>query len=103
MWSEEVEDAVRKKKSCYLTDLSTKKIENWENYKNDRWNVKRLVTLESNRVWDQKCTEIYTYIGGQRCTEVWTLLRSVKTAYKDRSPLEIISIGKWNTSNYCNC
>jgi len=50
-------------------------------------------------VWDQKCAEIDTYIGGRRCTEVWKFLRNVKTAYKDRSPVEIISIVEWNT--YC--
>jgi len=49
-------------------------------------------------VWDQKCSEIDTYMGGRRCTEVWKFLRNVKTAYKDRSPVEIISIGEWNTN-----
>ena len=62
MWSGEIEAAVRRKKSSYLMDLSTKKPENWENYKNDRQNVKCLVTPERNRVWDQKCAEIDTYI-----------------------------------------
>ena len=75
MLSEEIEDAVRKKKSSYLTALSTKKPE--ENYENDRPNVKRLVTHEINRVWDQKCAEIDTYIGSRRCTEVWKFLRNV--------------------------
>jgi hypothetical protein len=60
-------------------------------------NVKHLVTHERNRVWDQKCAEIDTYIGGRRCTEVWKFLRNVKTAYNDRSPVEIIPIGEWNT------
>ena len=50
-----------------------------------------------NRVWDQKCAEIDTYIGGRRCTEVWTFLRNVKTVHKDRSPVEIIPTGEWNT------
>jgi len=97
MWSEEVEEAVGRKKNSYLTALNTKKLETWENYKNDRENVKRLVTHDSNRVWDQKCAEIDTYIGGRRCREVWKFLRNVKTAPKDRSPVEIIPIGKWNT------
>ena len=66
---------LEKKKISYLTALNMKKPEYWENYKNDRRNVKRLVTHESNRVWDQKCAEIYTHIGGQRCTEVWKFLR----------------------------
>ena len=77
--------------------LSTKKPEDWKKYKNDRRNVKPLVAHESNQVWDQKCAEIDTYIGGRRCTEVWKFLRSVKTEYKDRTPVEIISIGEWNT------
>ena len=50
-----------------------------------------------NRVWDQKCAEIDTHIGGRRCTEVWTFLRNVKTAHKDRSPVEITPIAEWNT------
>ena len=97
IWSEEIEAAVRRKKSSYLTALSKKKPEDWEKYKNDRRNVKRLVAHESNQVWDQKCAEIDTYIGGRRCSEVWKFLRSVKTEYKDRAPVEIISIGEWNT------
>ena len=76
---------------------SAKKPEDWENYKNDRWNVKRLVTRERNRVWDQKCAEIDTYIGGWRCTEVWKFLLNLKTAHEDRPPAEIIPIGEWNT------
>jgi hypothetical protein len=39
IWSEEIEDAIRKKKSSYLTALSTKKPQDWENYKNDKRNV----------------------------------------------------------------
>ena len=39
IWSEETEDAIRKKKSSYLTALSTKKPQDWENYKNDKRNV----------------------------------------------------------------
>ena len=77
--------------------LSTKNPKEWENYKNDRRNIKRLVTHERNRVWDQKCEEIDTYIGGRRCTKVWKFLRNVKTAHKDRSPVEIIPIGEGNT------
>jgi hypothetical protein len=50
--------------------LSTKIPEDWEKYKNDRRNVKRLVAHESNHMWDQKYAETDTYIGGQRCTEV---------------------------------
>jgi hypothetical protein len=97
IWSEEIEAAVRRKKSLYLTALSTKKHEDWEKYKNDRRNVKRLVVHERNQMWDQKCAEIDTYIGGRRCSEVWKFLRSVKTDYKDRASVEIISIGEWNT------
>ena len=48
-------------------------------------------------MWDQKCAKIDTYIGGRRCTEVRKFLRSVKTEYKDTAPVEIISIGEWNT------
>jgi len=88
---------LEKKKSSYLKALSTKKLKDWENYKKDRRNVKRLVTLESNCVWDQKCAEIDTYLWGRRYTEVWKFLRNVKTTYKDRSSVEIISIGEWNT------
>ena len=85
IWSEEIEPAIRRKKNSYLTALNTKKPEDWENYKNDRRNIKRLATHESNRVWDQKCAETDTYIGGRRCTEVWKFLRNVKTMHKDRS------------------
>ena len=48
-------------------------------------------------MWDQKCGEIDTYIGGRRCTEVWKFLRNVKTAHKDTSPVELIPIGGWKT------
>ena len=74
-----------------------KKPEDCENYKKDRRNVKRLIAHESNGVWDQKCAENDTYIGGRRCSEVWKFLRNVKTMHKDRSTVEIISIGEWNT------
>ena len=93
IWSEEMEAAIRRKKNSYLRALSTKKPEDCENYKKDRRNVKRLVTHERNRVWDQKCAENDTYIGGRGCTEVWKFLRNVKTMHKDRSPVEIISTG----------
>jgi hypothetical protein len=50
-------------------------------------------------VWDQKCAEIDTYIGGRRCSELWKFLLRVKTEYKDRAHVEIVPIGEWNT--YC--
>lgn len=59
--------------------------------------MKHLVVRERNQVWDQKCAEIDTYIGGRRCSEVWKFLRSVKTEYKDRANVEIIPTGEWNS------
>jgi hypothetical protein len=48
-------------------------------------------------VWDRKCAEIDTYVGGRRCTEVWKFLRIVKAEYKEKVAVDIISIGEWNT------
>lgn len=48
-------------------------------------------------MWDQKCAETDTHIGGRRCTEVRKFLRNVKTAHKDKSPAEVIPTGEWNT------
>jgi len=30
-------------------------------------------------MWDRKCQEINTYIGGRKCAEVWKFIKGVRT------------------------
>jgi len=70
MWrTEEIEGFVEKKKKLYQKWLNTKRHEDKQVYLAIERQTRRIVIAEKNEMWDRKCQEINTYIGGKKCTE----------------------------------
>jgi hypothetical protein len=43
-------------------------------------------------MWDRKCQEINTYIGGRKGTEAWKFIKQVRTSEKESVHLQMIPI-----------
>lgn len=95
-WNDEIEMLVQQKRQNYLKWLNTKKAEDQQAYKETKRQLRRLISAEKNRVWDKKCQEISTYIGGRKCSEVWRFIGNVKNPGKDRAHIQIIKPEEWN-------
>jgi len=46
-------------------------------------------------MWDRKCQEINTYIGGRKCTEAWKLIKRFRTSGKESVNLQMIPTDRW--------
>jgi len=63
--------------------------------------VRRTINSEKNNIWDNKCTEINTYIGRRCNTETW-IIKSI-TERRETMLASIISHKEWmdiTTGNY---
>ncbi|XP_067206921.1 uncharacterized protein [Linepithema humile] len=69
-WTDEIDQLVKEKRTLYLKGLNSKSEEDKQFYIGKKNEVRRTVNAEKNKLWDKKCTEINTYIGGRRSTEV---------------------------------
>ena len=74
MWTEEIEEFVEKRKELYQKQLNTKKYEDKQEYLEIKRKTRRIIIAEKNEMWDRKCQEINTYIGGRKCSEVWKFI-----------------------------
>ena len=46
-------------------------------------------------MWDKKCNEINTYLGGKKSSETWKFIKAIKSNEKNRTDLQIIPTTKW--------
>lgn len=94
-WNEEIEMVIKQKKQAYLKWLNTKSEEDHATFKEIKRQARRLITAEKNKVWDKKCQDINTYIGGRKCTEVWNFIGALKNTGKDNAFLQTIKPKEW--------
>lgn len=94
-WNQEIENAVKQKKESYLKWLNTKEEEDRQKYHQCKRQARQLVTMEKNKIWDNKCQEIDTYIGGRKNTEVWNFIRSLKNTGKNNAYIQTIQPEEW--------
>ena len=93
-WTEEIENLVAKKKTLYQKWLSTKRQEDKQVYLEIKRQTRGAITAEKNEMWDRKCQEINTYIGGRRCTEAWKFIKKVRISEKGSAHLQMIPINR---------
>jgi len=83
-WTEEIEGLVaKKKKKLYQKWLSTKRYEDKHAYREIKRQRRRIIKAEKNEMWDSKCQEINTYIGGRKCTGAWKFIERVRIPGKE--------------------
>lgn len=90
-----MEQLMREKRILYLKWLSSKSEEDKQIYIAKRNEVRRNVNAEKNKLWDKKCTEVNTYIGGKRSTEVWKFIKATTTEKREAVPIPIILHKEW--------
>ncbi|XP_030759068.1 uncharacterized protein LOC115884584 [Sitophilus oryzae] len=90
-WTELVEE----KKILYFKWLNSKSELDKRTYNDKKNEVRRMVKEEKNKVWDGKCKEINTYIGGRRNTEVWRFIKTTTTENQESALIEIITNKEW--------
>ena len=75
-WTEEIESLVaKKKKKLYQKWLNTKRYDDKHAYLEIKRQTRGIIRAEKNVMWDRKCQEINTYIGGRKCTEAWKFIK----------------------------
>ena len=96
-WTEEIEDFVGKKRKeeLYQKWLNTKRYEDKQEYLETKRKTRRTIMAEKNEMWDGKCQEINTYIGGRKCSEAWKFIKKIKTSEKESVHLPMIPTDKW--------
>ena len=94
-WTEEIEDLIDRKKKQYQKWLNTKREEDKQAYLETKRQARRIIIAEKNEMWDRKCQEINTYIGGRKCTEAWKFIKNVRTSEKRSVHLQMIPIDRW--------
>ena len=57
--------------------------------------TRRIIGAEKKEMWDRKCQEINTYIGGRKCTEAWSFIKSVRTSGKENVQLQMVPTDRW--------
>jgi hypothetical protein len=57
--------------------------------------ARRIVIAEKDEMWERKCQEINTHIGGRKCTEAWKFIKNVRTSEKRSVHLQMIPIDRW--------
>jgi hypothetical protein len=63
-WTEEIEGFIEKNKKLCQKWLNTKRYEDKEAYIEIKRQTGRIIIAEKNKMWDRKCQEINTYLGG---------------------------------------
>jgi len=94
-WTEEIEDLVEKKKELCRKWLNTKRYDDKQEYLEIKRKTIQTIIAEKNEMWDRKCQEINTYIGGRKCSEAWKFIKKVRTSEKESVHLPMIPIDKW--------
>lgn len=82
--TDKLEEKISEKKLNYNNWLGNPTDENWLAYKKLQKEVRQQVTEEKNSMWERKCNDIETYIGGSRSTEAWRTLKGMKTNTHER-------------------
>jgi hypothetical protein len=58
-----------------------------------------MITNNRNEFWDNKCSEIQTYLGSKKSSESWTFIKNVCSSNSNKSQLNLISADTWE--KYC--
>lgn len=46
-------------------------------------------------MWDRKCIEMNTYLGGARCSETWKFIKKIRSENRNSVNIQLIPTKKW--------
>ncbi|XP_044745289.1 uncharacterized protein LOC123307136 [Coccinella septempunctata] len=94
-WNDEIEELIRRKKQLYQKWLNTQTEEDRGSYMEMKRLTRRTISAAKRQMWDKKCMEINTYLGGSECSETWKFIKRVKSSGRNQAGIQIIPTGKW--------
>ncbi|XP_072398049.1 uncharacterized protein [Diabrotica undecimpunctata] len=94
-WNKEIEALVEEKKQAYIRWLSGKQQKDRDEYLELKGITRRTTVKAKKEMWDKKCHEIKTYLGGRKCTETWMFLSKIRTNERKSTNIQLISTQKW--------
>lgn len=94
-WNDEIEELVDQKKKLYQKWLNTQHQEDRDQYLDIKRTTRRTINIAQKEMWDKKCSEINTYIGGKKCSESWKFMKNLKSDQKNKANVQIIPTKKW--------
>lgn len=84
-WNEEIDCLIKEKKNAYKKWLSSKQQQDRVAYLEVKRTTRQKIRTAKREIWDKKCQEINTYLGGRKCAESWKFINQVKPQ-KNRRP-----------------
>ncbi|XP_030762016.1 craniofacial development protein 2-like [Sitophilus oryzae] len=97
-WNEEIDCLIKEKKNAYKKWLSSKQQQDGVAYLDYIYiyrTTRQKIRTAKREIWDKKCQEINTYLGGRKCAESWKFINQVKTSEKQTAQLQLIPMNKW--------
>lgn len=94
-WNGEIDVLIEKKKNAYKKWLCSKQQQDRDSYLEIKRITRQKVTAAKREIWDKKCQEINSYLGGRKCTESWKFISMVKAPEKFAPGLQLIPLNKW--------
>ncbi|CAG9832393.1 unnamed protein product [Diabrotica balteata] len=103
-WNKEIEALAEEKRQAYIIiRLSSKQQKDRDEYLELKRITRRTTVKAKREMWDKKCQEINTYLGGRKCTETWKFLSKIRTnERKNKHPINIHTKMEkvlWGTTN----
>lgn len=93
-WNEKLESMSASKNLAYANWLSCRTEEKESEYRQKNRTLKKEVRKSKSEMWERRCMQIESQIGGTRSTEVWRVIKSMKTNTKNKRQ-NTIKIEEW--------
>ncbi|XP_045477944.1 uncharacterized protein LOC123683087 [Harmonia axyridis] len=96
-WNNEIEELVNQKNKAYLKWLTTKEQRDRESYLEAKSKTRRKVNNAKRSMWDRKCKEIGSLLGGRKTAESWRFINALKSPSKNSANIDTIPMNNWVT------
>lgn len=96
-WNNEIEKLVNQKNKAYLKWLTTKEQRDRESYLEAESKTGRKVNNAKRSMWDRKCKEIDSLLGGRKTAESWRFINALKSPSKNSANIDTIPMNNWVT------
>ncbi|XP_049778037.1 uncharacterized protein LOC126175324 [Schistocerca cancellata] len=94
-WNEEIKKEVKLKKEKYLKWLNTRNLQDKIELNAQQAKIRKKVAEAKNKVWEQSCQKIESYIGGKRNTEAWKTIKNLRRNSKETTHIKYITHDSW--------
>src|SRR5215510_14079969 len=79
------------KKAAYNKWLTTREMEDREEYTHLRRETNKKINTAKNETWQKKCSAINCYLGSTRSSEAWKTLKGLRKDTQEKSNMSLIT------------